>query len=256
VSRVFFNIIKNLYLNKNERITIRIKMENYLLEDRIPLPLKSGRYVKITFKCDETPLTGDGLGSFFDPYFSSKSYETNLELAASYAIVKSHNGYISINSASGQGVLVDLYFPASGKNVQKGEALKKRKYESQKRVLVMDDQELVRIIAGKMLNHFGYEVEFARHGKEAVDLYTRSLEKEKFFDCVILDLTIEVGMGGKETLKKLLEVDPEVKAIVSSGYSNDPIIYDYKSHGFKGVIIKPYELSDLNRILHNVINAE
>ncbi|MBN1409323.1 MAG: response regulator [Spirochaetales bacterium] len=256
ISRVFFNLIKNIYLTRNERIKITIDMVNFVPDERILLPLKNERYVKISIKSSDPSVSKDSLNGLLDPYFSSKSYETSLELAATYATIKNHNGYVAINSSAGEGTGVDIYLPASQKKAPPTGGTKKRKQELQKRILVMDDQELVRIIAGKMLNHFGYEVEFARHGKEALDLYKKALENEKYFDCVILDLTIEVGMGGKETLKKLLELDPDVKAIVSSGYSNDPIIYDYKSHGFKGVIIKPYELSDLNRILHNIINSD
>jgi CheY-like chemotaxis protein len=121
------------------------------------------------------------------------------------------------------------------------------------KVLVMDDEEIIRDVAGEMLTSLDYEVDFATEGNEAIELYMKAKESGEPFDAVIMDLTIPGGMGGKEAIKKLLEVDPGAKVIVSSGYSNDPVMSDYKSYGFRDVIAKPYNVAELSAKIHKVI---
>ncbi|MGE5443313.1 MAG: response regulator, partial [Ignavibacteriales bacterium] len=120
----------------------------------------------------------------------------------------------------------------------------------------MDDEEMVREFTEKVLGHLGYETEFARDGAETIELYVRGKEDNKPFDVVIMDLTIPGGMGGRETIKRLMEIDSEVKAIVSSGYSNDPVMSEYKDYGFRKVITKPYKIEELSKILAKVINEK
>ncbi len=124
------------------------------------------------------------------------------------------------------------------------------------KVLVMDDEASIRDISGEMLTYLGFKVVLAADGGEAVELYRRAKESGEPFGAVIMDLTIPGGMGGKETIKKLLEIDPGVKAIVSSGYSNDPVMAEYKKYGFRGVIAKPYNVEDLSGKLYKVIAGE
>jgi CheY-like chemotaxis protein len=119
----------------------------------------------------------------------------------------------------------------------------------------MDDEDTVRKTVGKMMEHLGYEVEIVKDGHEAINLYKKAKESSQPFDTVIMDLTVRNGMGGKETIKNLLEIDPGVKAIVSSGYSNDPIMADFKKYGFTGVITKPFEIKELSEVLHKVIKG-
>ena len=119
--------------------------------------------------------------------------------------------------------------------------------------LVMDDEEIVRDVTGEMLNILGYEVELTIDGSEAIELYSRARECGQSFEAVILDLTVPGGMGGKKAIKKLLEIDPEVKAIVSSGYSNDPVMAEFREYGFRGFIAKPYKIQELSEVLHRLI---
>jgi CheY-like chemotaxis protein len=123
------------------------------------------------------------------------------------------------------------------------------------KILIMDDEEIIREVAGEMLKHFGYEVEFAKDGAEALEKYANAMKSGTSFDAVIMDLTIPGGMGGKEAVKKLIEIDPDVKAIVSSGYSSDPVITNFRQHGFVGIITKPYQVSELNEQVKNVLQG-
>ncbi|MBN2298267.1 MAG: response regulator, partial [Deltaproteobacteria bacterium] len=122
------------------------------------------------------------------------------------------------------------------------------------RVLVMDDEEIVREVCGNMLIKLGYEVAFAQHGQEAIDKYTHAQRYESPFDLVIMDLTIPGGMGGKEAILKLQEIDQNIRAVVSSGYSNDTIMANYKDYGFKGIIAKPYNIKELDDLVSMILN--
>jgi CheY-like chemotaxis protein len=121
------------------------------------------------------------------------------------------------------------------------------------RVLIMDDEEIIRNVVGEMLTHLGYEVGFAEDGVEAIRLYREAMEASRPFHVVIMDLTIPGGMGGKEAIAKLREIDAHVKAIVSSGYSNDPVMANFKEYGFVGVVTKPYKMKDMNETLRRVL---
>ena len=123
------------------------------------------------------------------------------------------------------------------------------------KILIMDDEEIIREVAGEMLKHFGYEVEFAKDGAEALEKYANAMKSGTSFDAVIMDLTIPGGMGGKEAVKKLIEIDPDVKAIVSSGYSSDPVMTNFRQHGFAGIITKPYQVSELSEQVKNVLQG-
>ena len=118
----------------------------------------------------------------------------------------------------------------------------------------LDDEEYVRDIAAQILGALGYKVTTSVDGAEAIGLYEEAAKSESPFDVVIIDLTIPGGTGGKETLQKLMKIDPEVKAIVSSGYSSDPIMTRFQQYGFKDVLAKPYKARELSVVLHRVMN--
>ena len=208
----------------------------------------------------KTTITDQGVGipekyvsKVFDPYFTTKQKGSGLGLSTCYSIIKNHDGYITVESEVGVGTTFYVWLPASP---EKGEKKKKNKVPvtGEGRVLLMDDEALVLDAASEILQFLGYTVVQARDGKEAVHLYKKALKTDPF-DVVIMDLTIPGGVGGKEALLKLLEIDPSVKAIVSSGYSTDPILADYKTHGFKGAVIKPYSIEELSKTLHTVLTT-
>ena len=179
----------------------------------------------------------------FDPYFTTKQSGSGLGLATTHSIIKNHDGYIEVESEVGVGTKFLIYLPALHKVEKENEDLIKEEILSGAgRVLVMDDEEIIREVAGEMLSKIGYEVEYARDGTEAIEMYRRAKERNRGFDAVIMDLTIPGGMGGKEALENLREIDPDVKAIVSSGYSNDPVMSEFKKYGFNGFVAKPYRI--------------
>jgi len=122
------------------------------------------------------------------------------------------------------------------------------------KILIMDDEKVVREICGEMLLTIGYAVDYAVNGQEVLEKYQQAMRAEKPFDLVIMDLTIPGGMGGKEAIRKLLEIDPQAKAIVSSGYSHDDVMANYQDYGFQGVAAKPYLLNDLNEVIKKLIH--
>ncbi|HWR58739.1 MAG TPA: response regulator, partial [Thermodesulfovibrionales bacterium] len=197
----------------------------------------------------------DHLARIFDPYFTTKDNGNGLGLATAYSIIKNHNGFITVESHAGAGTTFYIYLRASDREVAAPKEVE-RPIEGRGRVLVMDDEEMVRVVAGNILSKIGYTVEFAGDGAEAVRLYEKAMEEGDPFSIVILDLSVPEGMGGKEAVQRLTEIDPKVKAIVSSGYSNDSIMAEFRDYGFKGVVSKPYTIKEISEALYSVILEE
>jgi two-component system cell cycle sensor histidine kinase/response regulator CckA len=217
------------------------------------LSLKEGRYVRITVEDEGIGIPQEHIARIFDPYFTTKQKGSGLGLAVVYSIIKNHNGYIDIESQLGKGTKFHVYIPASPKRVE-GERVERKKIRSgEGRVLIMDDEGIIRNAAGRALVRIGYEVEYAKDGAEAIELYTRAKDENRPFDVVIMDLTVPGKMGGKEAIEKLISIDPDVRAIVSSGYSNDSVMSEYRRYGFKGVLSKPYSIGELTDTLHKVM---
>ncbi|MBN2736745.1 MAG: response regulator [Spirochaetales bacterium] len=256
ISQSIVNVLKSIFFQVPLQGQLLISMQNVETGENPIFLDQANRYVKILINRPTVLLDHNFIEQIFDPSFGSANKPYGLELASSYSIFKKHGGHVSVESNQTTGSSLFIYLPASKQEVPKTRKRARRGKESKRRILVMDDQELVRIIVGKMLSHLGYEVEFSRHGDETIELYKLAQERQQPFDCVILDLTIEMGMGGKETIKQLLKIDDKVNAIVSTGYSNDPVIYNYNELGFKSVITKPYELEELRRIVRESVEDE
>ncbi len=250
-------VIHNLVLNADQAMPdgglIRVKVENLLLGPGSDLPLPKGKYVKISIADQGCGIPEKDLQKIFDPYFTTKQKGSGLGLATSYFIVRNHGGHITVSSGQGIGTTFDIYLPASPNRLPDREVVSAKPLTGEGRVLVMDDEDVVRVVVREMLEIIGYEVELAREGAEAVEIFKKAKEESKPFDVVIVDLTIPGGMGGKETILKLLEIDPGVRAIVSSGYSNDPIMANHGKYGFRGVVAKPYKLKELSSVVQAVI---
>ncbi|MEW6686897.1 MAG: PAS domain S-box protein [Candidatus Edwardsbacteria bacterium] len=218
-----------------------------------PISLKGGKYIKVSIKDGGIGIPQEHLSKIFDPFFTTKEKGSGLGLTTSYSIIRNHEGYIEVESELGVGTTITFYLPASPKEVLKKVVVEEGPIVGKGKILLMDDEETIRNLVKTMLTHLGYEIELAKDGVEAIELYKKAKETGPPFDVVIMDLTIPGGMGGKEAIEKLIEIDPEVKAIVSSGYSDDEIMVEFRKYGFSDAIAKPYKIQEMSAILHKVI---
>jgi two-component system cell cycle sensor histidine kinase/response regulator CckA len=259
VSQVMHNLVINALQAMPTGGTIELTAENMALSETQSLgrglPLNEGNYIRIAVTDHGSGIATEHLDKIFDPFFTTKQKGSGLGLATSFSIARHHGGHLSVESEPGSGSTFYLYLPASTETPAAEQSKKEEIAPAGKaRILVMDDEKGVREVAGRMLRHIGYEdVEFAADGARAVRLYKAAMASGHPFSVVILDLTIVGGMGGSETIKQLLKIDPGVKAIVSSGYADESVMAEYKDHGFSGMVAKPYSLGELGKAVHDVI---
>jgi len=256
VSQVIHNLTLNAQQAMPEGGIIRIRAENITIEEGRDHLLRSGHYVRIVIRDFGIGIPKENLPKIFDPYFTTKQKGSGLGLSTSYSIIKKHDGYITVDSELGHGSTFSIYLPARPDAViPKGnETIEIQSLIGRGRVLVMDDEEIIRDVLNEMLRRLGYETALAKEGAEAVALYRHAMASGRPFDVVIMDLTIPGGMGGKEAIQKLREIDPNVRAIVSSGYSNDPLGADFVQYGFSDFVAKPFRLEELGRVMKRVLS--
>ncbi len=219
-------------------------------------PLRPGSYVHVEVRDTGQGIPVENLSKIFDPYFTTKASGSGLGLATAYSILKRHDAHIEVSSAAGKGTTFHVYLPATDRpppsdappRPDAGAAPR-----SSKRVLVMDDESLIRDVASQLLAHLGYESATASTCVEAVRMFEDARERGRPFDVIILDLTMPGEVGGKEVIRQLQAIDPAVRAIVSSGYSNDPVMSEHRRYGFVGVVAKPYTEKELE---HALLEAE
>jgi PAS domain S-box-containing protein len=249
-------VVQNIVLNADQAMpaggTIVIAARNVRAPHKgLPVLLAEGQYVEISVKDYGIGIPEQYLSRLFDPYFTTKEKGSGLGLATSYSIIKNHGGLIDVKSELGKGSTFFVYLPAIEAEEEKVGTIPATVKDVRKgRILVMDDEELIRNIVGIMLRALGHEVEFAENCEKAIAKYREALSSGRRFDIVILDLTIRGGMGGEETLRELIALDPEVKAVVSSGYSDNATISEYESRGFRACLVKPYEVAALRDVLN------
>jgi len=253
-------VIHNLVINAEQAMPdggkIIISVNNIKIKKHESLRIPEGMYVMISIRDSGTGIPKELLDKVFDPYFTTKHKGTGLGLAIAYSIIKNHSGFITVDSEYGKGSVFNIYLPASDTESIDEETSEDKLYKGKGRVLVMDDEEMVRDAIRDMLVDLGYEVEFAIEGLEAIKKYKEAKLSDKPYDIIIMDLTVPGGVGGKDAIKEILEFDPSAKAIVSSGYSNDPVMANYQTYGFLGVITKPYEFKKLSKELYKVMNIK
>ncbi|HQO01070.1 MAG TPA: PAS domain S-box protein [Spirochaetota bacterium] len=261
ISQVINNIIINAIHAMPSGGAITISARNIQRDDcnendrEHSFLMKEGDYVMITITDQGIGIDKKHLPKIFDPYFSLKENGTGLGLATSYSIIKKHGGYIDVSSEPGSGTSMFIYLPAtkSEEIIEVRDPDTTGSFPGIGTVILMDDDENILEICGEMIRNLGYNIIYSRDGRETIDLYTEHMEYRQKIDAVIMDLTIPGGMGGKECIQRLREIDPEVTAIVSSGYSNDPVMADYREYGFRGVISKPYRVEELSKVLYELI---
>ena len=256
-------VVNNLILNAIQAMpgdgAIHITADNIDIDSSAGLPLAAGRYIRLVFRDQGIGIPAEQLEKIFDPYFTTKEHGSGLGLAASHAIIQNHQGAILVASTPGEGTKFTIYLPAAEMLPEKEQVDADQPWGNGGKILVMDDDLSLRTLLSRILDISGFKAVVAANGKEAVAAYQQAFASGAGFDAVILDLTVVGGMGGREALERIREIDPKVVAIVSSGYSSDPVMADYRNYGFSGVISKPYtaiELqTELRRVLHGQQNA-
>lgn len=256
INQVITNVVINADQAMPEGGSLHVRAENMTVVAEHALPLRAGRYVKVSITDQGVGIPEEHLPKIFDPYFTTKTQGSGLGLAAAYAIVQKHNGYMTPDSAVGEGTTFSIYLPVAQSRVIALQSVVGPQRGSTGKILVMDDEASIRQLVEHMLTQMGYKVESTPDGVKTVRLYTQAKEAGQSFAAVILDLTIPGGMGGKETLQQLLKIDPHITAIVSSGYSTNPVMANFEQYGFRGVLTKPYRIEELSAVLHRVLAGE
>ncbi len=254
VGQVVQNIVLNADQSMPEGGTVEIAARN--LDRKASSSVRGlvpGEYVEVSVRDSGIGIPEQYLTKIFDPYFTTKEKGSGLGLATAYSIVRNHGGLITASSEPGKGTLFRVYLPASERSPQPATPRATAIPGRRGRVLVMDDEDVVRTVAGELVRMLGHDVQLAAHGEAAIRDYQEAREAGQPFDVVILDLTVRGGVGGLETLRRLREMDPDVKAVVTSGYSDDAIASDYRKHGFLAFLKKPYDLEKLRDVLSDVI---
>ena len=266
ISQVVANLVVNADQAMPDGGTLHVSCDNFSATEETadaPRGLEPGDYIRIKVRDEGLGISEECLKRIFDPYFTTKSKGNGLGLATTYSIVKNHGGLITVESEFQRGATFTVYLPAllaqpSFAPVAPPIEIKEEApgtINGTGRVLIVDDEEAIRMLVDFTLSHLGYEVVQAETAAEGIDLYRQALPADRRFDLVILDLTLPGGMGGKDALKALLEIDPMVNAIVSSGYATDATMSRYEDFGFRGVIAKPYEASALARMVRQTIES-
>ncbi|MDX9856902.1 MAG: PAS domain S-box protein [candidate division Zixibacteria bacterium] len=256
ISQVIHNLTINAVQAMPEGGTITVRACNRLIKPHSHPALGDGAYVEISVADEGLGIPERLLARIFDPYFTTKQTGSGLGLASSYSIVKKHGGHIDVSSIQGTGTTFTVYLPACGVNATPDPQGEELPAVGSGRILLMDDEGYIRDLATRVLSKAGFEIDCAAHGREAIELFEAARSSGVPYDVVILDLTVPGGMGGRETLEHLQTIDPGVRAIVCSGYSNDPILSRYGEVGFAAMVTKPYRPGELVQAVTVVLGSE
>jgi signal transduction histidine kinase/CheY-like chemotaxis protein len=263
IGQVVQNIVLNALQAMPEGGVLKIALSNHKVGGELAGVLAPGRYVRLDFIDQGPGIPPADLVRVFDPYFTTKQKGSGLGLATVHSIVKKHGGHVTAESTPGHGTTFRIWLPAA----EAGSPVKTETVppipppvaaatSRTSRVLLLDDESFIQDLACSILRRYGYEPTAVADGQAAINEYTRARAAGQPYDLVILDLTIPGGMGGRQTMEELLKIDPAVKAIVSSGYSNDLVLSNYQAHGFRGMVSKPYDVADFAHTVARVLKGE
>jgi PAS domain S-box-containing protein len=259
IHQVFHNLTLNAIQAMPEGGNLSIRLANCTLKEDNPYELTPGSYIRIEFTDTGKGIPAKDLSKIFDPYYTTKQVGSGLGLSSVHSIVSSHDGHIHVKSSK-LGSTFIVYLPSlsetlAPKNEKTGED-KPEPPPTTAHILLLDDEPGILMTSRKILEHYGHTVDTSEEGETTIQKYKDALNTDNPFDLLILDLTIPGGKGGKEVITELRKIDPNVKAIVSSGYSQDQAMANYRTHGFKGVLQKPYSLAELDKTIKAVLNGQ
>ena len=254
ISRVLDNLLINAVQAMPDGGILLVSIANVIIDEGMGLALPSGRrYLRITVADSGDGIDEAALPRIFEPYFSAKEGGSGLGLAVAYSIVRAHNGLILADSVSGAGATFTVYLPAADGSSAVHIAPDDELIGGSGSILVMDDDEAIRELLSGLLEDLGYSVRTAERGEDMLSAYSEAAAAGSPFDAVIVDLVIHGGMGGSKAMARLLRKYPEAKGIVTSGYSSDPVLSEYRNYGFKAAISKPFRVEHLSRVLHRLL---
>ncbi len=251
-------VFNNILINAKEAMprggTIGISAKNMTIRKDSTLPLEKGEYLHISIRDNGCGIAEENLSKIFDPYFSMKGLGSKkgsgLGLSISMAIVRKHDGHIRVESRPGQGTTFHIYLPSSMEPLPEQESEEENQPAiSRKRILFMDDDERVRQLTGEMITRSGVRGRKCQPRRGSRGALPAGPDDGRPFAGVILDLTVKGGMGGDKTVVELRKIDPQVKAIIASGYAEDPIIKNFMDYGFVGALTKPFSMKQLKELL-------
>jgi len=247
-------VIHNLVINAEEAMPdggiITVRALNTVIGQEDIYGLTPGKYIKIEVRDQGIGISPLNREKIFDPYFTTKKKGSGLGLSIVHSVITKHNGAVDFQSKPDEGTLFFIYLPASEKQ-KPGPLDEEEIMGGEGKILVVDDEESIREVATLLLESLGYKVVTAESGEEAFEIC-----KKEVPDAVILDLTIPDGVGGKETAEKIREFNKNIKLIVSSGYSNDPVMSRYKEFGFDDVLVKPYKLEQIGKVVYRLLGKK
>ncbi len=253
MARALYNIVINAQQATPGGGVIKVKVQNAILNETEVTTLKKGKYVKVSVLDQGSGIPEKNINKVFDPFFSTKEIGRGMGLTTAYSIIKKHEGDIVVDSDGKSRTEVIFYIPALLKKEKINVHTIAEPVPVNGRILVVDDERIVRKVATKILEKIGYNAESAKNAEEGIDMYLDAMQAGRKFDIVIMDLTMPGGMDGTEATGKILEIDPSAKIIVSSGYSTDPMMVEYGNYGFCSFLTKPYSVKDIKETISGVL---
>lgn len=251
-------VISNILINSVESIStgglIKISLDTVDLDSDSEPGVKE-KFIRISIEDNGTGIDKESIGKIFDPYFTTKNSGSGLGLAIVNSVIEQHGGSIEVDSNPGGGTKFTIYLPASDQQLVTESPYSSKLMTGRGKILVMDDEPQVRELTQNVLRQVGYEVQICSDGKEVIEKYVRAANSDSKFDLVILDLIVPQGMGGIETVEKLLDFDPHVSVIAMTGYTTNNIKTEYLDYGFKGFTQKPYDIKELSELVFSLISA-
>lgn len=276
ISQVVQNILLNARQAMNDSGIIWITCENFEKTEVLPMQynglvntaeewnrlcpfaLPQWKYLKLSIADNGPGIPKHILARIFEPYFTTKAHGNGLGLAISHSIINKHGGCIVVESVEGKGTVFTIYLPAieaeQSQQILDIQPIIKTP-ATHRRILIMDDDPMILELVSMLLQELGYEVLTASNGEEALAIYENTLKSERPVDIIIMDITVKGGLGARETMPKLLKLNPNVKAVVSSGYSKDPIMANYQEYGFTATLPKPYRIQKLANLLEQIADT-